>query len=84
MALGSLANSQNGSKTQVEQFTDTTVKSNSKVVEAIEGLKEDFAALVGQVGRLQVVMDTGTLVGAIGPEMDKNLGQRTKFNRRGI
>lgn len=86
MTLGAKINqnNQNGGKTPTEELAETTVQSNSKIVDAIESLKEDFATLVDKFGNLQVIMDTGTLVGAISPEMDKSLGQRSVFKRRGI
>lgn len=89
MNLGMYASyeNQNGGNS-IEAFAsklaDIGTKSNDKIIEAIEGLKSDFAGLVDKVTRLQVVMDTGSLVGAITPEMDRSLGNETIMNRRGV
>ena len=79
---------QNVKSTQTDEFMqkwkDTTETSNSKVVSAIDSLKEDFSNLLDRFGQLQVVMDTGSLVGAIAPDMDGALSDLVKMNRRGI
>lgn len=89
MSLGMYASygNQNGGNPMEEladKISDLNAKSNSKIAEAIEGLKTDFAGLVDKVTRLQVVMDTGSLVGAITPEMDRSLGNQATLNRRGV
>ena len=63
---------------------DSSLASNEKVTDAIIDLKQDFADLVEKVTRLQVVMDTGALVGEITPEMDRSLGIRANMSRRGV
>ena len=57
---------------------------NSDVVSSIDGLRADLSDLKAVVGNLQVVMDSGTLVGAIVPNMDMALGQRANLKRRGV
>ena len=57
---------------------------NTQVVESIESLRTDLNALSRVVGNLRVVMDTGTLVGAIAPTMDNALGQMAAYHERGM
>ena len=66
------------------RMAEDNYKTNSAMASSVEGLRNDFSELVDKVTRLQVVMDTGTLVGAITPEMDRSLGNRAMMNRRGI
>ena len=79
---------QNGRTSQSDDLLNQLHKnveiSNGKIVSAIESLRGDFSNLLDRVGQLQVVMDTGTLVGAIASDMDGALGRLDKMNRRGI
>lgn len=54
------------------------------VATAINELRGDVETLTRQMTNLQVVMDTGTLVGAISPEMDMRLGMMETYKGRGI
>ena len=67
----------------ISKITDSNAKSDAKITDAIASLKEDFAEIVDRMSQLQVVMDTGSLVGAITPEMDRSLGTLAAMNRRG-
>ena len=67
----------------ISKLADANQQSNGQVVEAIDSLKSDLADLVDRVSQLQVVMDTGELVGAISPEMDRSLGVAAMMKRRG-
>ena len=64
-------------------MADANTQSNGQIVDAIDGLKSDLSDLVDRVSQLQVVMDTGELVGAISPEMDRSLGVAAMMKRRG-
>jgi len=75
---------QNGNKAQVDKLAQITNQSNTKMLNALEALESRFSDLVAKVGRLQVVMDTGAVVGAIGPEMDEELGRLNNFTKRGV
>lgn len=55
---------------------------DSKLREDISGLREDVNILNTRIGELQVVMDTGTLVGTIAPKMDRELGNIYRRNNR--
>ena len=78
---------QNGSNSGLDdlasRIADANSQSNSRIVDAIQDLKNDFAEMIERFSQLQVVMDTGTLVGAITPEMDRSLGVAAVMNRRG-
>lgn len=55
---------------------------NSDVVEEIRALREEMAQMGEDISNMQVVMDTGALVGATAGPMDKALGQRAvRFGR---
>ena len=64
-------------------YDDSYIPGWKKLVDAIDGLKSDLSDLVDKVSQLQVVMDTGELVGAISPEMDRSLGVAAMMKRRG-
>lgn len=57
---------------------------NRNVVDAITAMRGDISSLSDAVQRMQIVMDTGTLVGAIAPSMDNALGRRAVYAGRGI
>lgn len=56
---------------------------NSDVVEELRALREDMATMGEEISNMQVVMDTGALVGATAGPMDKALGARTIRYKRG-
>ena len=66
----------------VSNLNNSNKVSNNKIVDAIVGLKSDFDNLASRIESLQIVMDTGSLVGAISPEMDRSLGKIATMNRR--
>jgi len=88
MQLGVSANYQNGKTSQLDTLATTLNESNAHsnglITSAMESIKGEIADLVGKVEQLKIVMDTGALVGAISPEMDRSLGGRVKLNRRGV
>jgi hypothetical protein len=55
---------------------------NSDVVSAIGALKDEVNTLKANIGGLKVYMDSGALVGQIGPKMDGYLGHRAALERR--
>ena len=68
----------------ISKLADANTQSNGQIVDAIDGFESDFGLnLVDKVSQLQVVMDTGELVGAISPEMDRSLGVAAMMKRRG-
>lgn len=56
--------------------------SNREVVTAITSLRGDFADLVTAISKLQVRMDSGTLVGEIIGKIDTSLGQMATYKGR--
>jgi hypothetical protein len=67
--------------------TIDAIKSNqyddTHIVNELSGLRQDINTLNDKMGNLQVVMDTGPLVGAIAPKMDAELGTICKRRTRG-
>lgn len=55
---------------------------DAKLIDEVSGLRDDVNSLNGRLEDLQVVMDTGTLVGTIAPKMDKELGTIYRRNNR--
>ena len=55
---------------------------NLDIVMELRALREDMAMMGDEISNMQVVMDTGALVGATAGQMDKALGQRSiRFGR---
>ena len=55
---------------------------NSDVVEELRALREEMGVMGEQISQMQIVMDTGALVGATAGPMDQALGQRrVRFGR---
>ncbi|MCD8158983.1 MAG: hypothetical protein LUD77_08835 [Clostridiales bacterium] len=77
-------NEYSGAEEFMEKMSISAKKSNESVVSAIESLQKDFGNLSNKIERLKIYMDTGTLVGAIAPDMDKALGRRAKMSGRGV
>jgi hypothetical protein len=56
---------------------------NSNVVDAIGGLKDEMGVMADSWSKMQVVMSSGELVGALAAPMDTALGKRTIRQGRG-
>ena len=56
---------------------------NGDIVEELRSLREDKADMKDRMKRMQVVMDTGRLVGELAEPMDNALGQRVTRKGRG-
>lgn len=86
LSLGmSIGNSmQSGNNDQYGGLKDATVSSNDKIVDAIGTLRNDISTLADVMRNMKLVMDTGALVGAITPEMDKSLGKIAAYSKRGM
>lgn len=57
---------------------------NNDVVDAITKLQNEVSSLSSVVGNLKVVMDTGSLVGALTGPLDISLGKQATYVKRGI
>lgn len=54
-----------------------------EIVSAIRGLKSDINSLGERIEKMQLVMDSGLLVGSISTEMDRSLGRIASHKARG-
>ena len=87
LGMAIAANNQNGNNYQSELFgkmQDMAEKANGKLTSAIDSLRSDFNDMASKLERMQVVLDSGALVGEIAPDMDSALGGLAKMNRRGV
>ena len=87
LGMAIAANNQNGNSYQSELFgkmQDMAEKATSKLTSAIDSLRSDFNDMTSKLERMQVVLDSGALVGEIAPDMDSALGGLAKMNRRGV
>jgi len=57
---------------------------NTNVVTAITSLKEDIASLKNSISNIKMVLDSGTMVGAMVEDIDTALGKRMVYAGRGI
>lgn len=57
--------------------------SNQDIINELRALREDVTLLGDDLAEMQVVMDSGALVGSIAAPMDKALGARSIRSRRG-
>ncbi len=64
--------------------TTTSLIDNNNVVAAIDELRNDVSVLADTMSKLKVVMDTGSLVGALTGPLDSSLGQISIQKGRGI
>jgi hypothetical protein len=62
----------------------TITVDNDAVVSAISSLQGDVVELADAIRKMQIVMDTGTLVGSILEPVDSALGQKVIYKGRGI
>lgn len=56
---------------------------NNEIIAELRALRSDMTSMGEQIAGMQVVMDSGRLVGAIAPDMDRALGNRATANFRG-
>lgn len=86
-SIDSLFNHQNvslsGLSGQIAYDMTNLNGSNAAVVAEIQGLREDMDYMTEQMTNMQIVMDTGALVGATAGAMDKDLGMRKLYSERG-
>lgn len=70
-------------QTSVSGNRMTVSVDNDDVVNAIKELREDMSYMSEAMSRMQVIMDTGALVGSLIDPIDNKLGQRQIYKRRG-
>ena len=62
----------------------TVTVDNDGVVQELRSLRSEMAEMTARMERMQVVLDTGTLVGQMADPLDAALGQKQTFRGRGI
>lgn len=93
--LGRLGDSFNGSRLQASGFYRTSfdlagsiadsnrTNQNGGILGMMTQMMDEFASLSEAVENMQIVMDSGVVVGAIAPKMDAALGRRVVYKGRG-
>lgn len=82
--ISSMASSINALRSgEKPSYNQTISVDNSDVVSAIRELRSDIDGLKDSMSNLQVVMDTGATVGALAPGIDRELGKKSTFTKRG-
>ena len=56
---------------------------NDNILREMNNLRKDISQLSNTVGKMQVVMDTGALVGAIAVPVNNALGRQSIYEKRG-
>lgn len=62
----------------------TVTVDNNGVIEELRSLRSEMAEMTERLERMQVVLDTGTLVGELSDPIDNALGQKQALRGRGI
>ncbi|MFA5655108.1 MAG: tape measure protein [Dysgonamonadaceae bacterium] len=77
-------NSMGMNNTASSNNQNNVISNNDNVVKAIGELRNDMSVLANTMSKLKIVMDTGTLVGALVGPLDSSFGQRVIYEGRGI
>ena len=72
------------SSSLTDTLRDGLSSGDDRIVNAIQDLRSDMAALSDRVGQMQMVLDTGTLVGEIAPAVDQELGNLVNWRGRNM
>lgn len=72
----------NGMSGKLAADIGTLDRSNADAIEELRGLRSDMAVMADQIANMQLVMDTGALVGSISGPIDRALGRRTVLKGR--
>jgi hypothetical protein len=75
--------SQNRMKSQMMELMSSG-QDFSEIIGSIGQLRRDMAGYTDAVGKMQMVLDTGTLVGQLTPGIDMGLGRSAILSRRGV
>lgn len=62
----------------------TLTVDNDDIVQELRSLRSDMAEMTDTIGKMKLVLDTGTLVGQLAEPMDSALGRRMTYKGRGI
>ena len=82
-ASRSFTNLQNAQWGSQDALLNATMD-NTDVVSAISSLSDDINTLKDAMTNIKMVLDTGTMVGAMTPQIDQQLGMRQVYAGRGI
>lgn len=88
--IGSLLNdgtsydlaSQNGS--YISKITADKANAQTNYSNELSGMRSELSEIKNNLANIQIVMDTGTLVGTLTAPLDNALGQRLKLAERGV
>lgn len=81
-AFGEQGLSLNGYTGKLAADIGTLDRTNADVVSELRALRSDMADMTDEIANMQMVIDTGALVGSISGTMDKALGKRAIFKGR--
>lgn len=73
-----------GSRAYVAPLPGSAGYDNSEVLDAMASINDAITALSSSMARMQVVMDSGALVGSIAAPMDNALAMRTIYRQRRV
>lgn len=73
----------NGLSGRLAADLSTLDNSNAEIINELRALREDITILGDEMADMQIVMDTGALVGATAGPMDRALGARSMRYKRG-
>ena len=84
LALAGSANTQMNKQISANLDGNKITVNNKDVVDEIRSLREEMNDMSSAIQSMRIVMDTGSLVGAIAGPMDRNLGRRVVIKGRGV
>jgi hypothetical protein len=73
-----------GTDTLMNMISNAVASQNIGIIEAINRLLDFLQMYIPELANMQLVMDSGALVGEIAPAMDKQLGSILKMKGRGV
>ena len=73
-----------GMNSIISRNQNGVVVNNNDIIEELTNLRSDFNTMLEAIRSLNIIMDTGTLVGAISEPMDRAFGRMAMMNGRGI
>lgn len=68
----------------IDKLDKANSSRNGSLLEALNGVREDITRLNERIDQIDIVLDSGEMVGALGTKVDKDLGRRTSYRRRGM
>ena len=84
LALAGSTNTQMNKQLSANLDGNKITVNNKDVVDEIRSLREEMNDMSSAIQSMRIVMDTGSLVGAIAGPIDRNLGRRVVIKGRGV